>query len=124
MERSAHDGFINIDIAVPDFQVKTAIRIGANPGFVLNICPLTTEIGQRYQVSRLTTLTLGEIRLFHEVHLPTRIKFLTVYTTPFANSKGALSLRGNQKFFLYSHQECCNHSSLFWVRLDKDLGVT
>ncbi len=81
MERSAHDGFINIDIAVPDFQVKTAIRIGANPGFVLNICPLTTEIGQGYQVSGLTTLTLGEIRLFHEVHLPTRIEFSPVYTT-------------------------------------------
>jgi hypothetical protein len=45
MERSAHNGFINIDIAVPDFQVETAIRIGADPGFILNVCPLTAEIG-------------------------------------------------------------------------------
>ena len=44
MERSAHDGFIDIDIAIPDFQVKAAIRIGANPGFILNICPLAAKI--------------------------------------------------------------------------------
>ena len=71
MERAAHNGFIEIDIAIPDFQVKAAIRIGANPGLILNICPLTTKIRQGYQVSRLATLTLGEIHLFHGIHLPT-----------------------------------------------------
>jgi len=36
MEGAAHDGFVPIDVAVPDFKVKTAIGIGANPGFELD----------------------------------------------------------------------------------------
>ena len=44
MERPAHNGFINIDITIPDFQVESTIRIGANPGFVMNGCPLATKI--------------------------------------------------------------------------------
>ena len=40
------DGLINIDIAVADFQVKTTLRIGANPSFVLNRRALTAEIGK------------------------------------------------------------------------------
>jgi len=31
MKRPAINGFININIAIPDFQVETTIRIGANP---------------------------------------------------------------------------------------------
>jgi len=31
MERPAHNGFVNINITIPDFQVETTIRIGANP---------------------------------------------------------------------------------------------
>ena len=73
MKCPAHNGFVNIDITIPDFQVEAAIRIGANPGFVVNRRPLTAKIGQRHQFSRLTLLTLGEIDLFHEVHLPTEI---------------------------------------------------
>ena len=65
MERSAHEGFINIDIPIPDFQVKATIRIGANPGFVMNSCPLATKIRQGYQVSGITLLTLREINLVH-----------------------------------------------------------
>jgi len=44
MQCSAHNGFINIDIPIPDFQVETAIGISANPCFVMNICPLAAEI--------------------------------------------------------------------------------
>ena len=80
MECPTYNGFINIDIAIPDFQVEAAIRIGANPRFVVNSCPLTAKIRQGHQVSRLALLTLGETELFHEVHLPTEIEFLTVYT--------------------------------------------
>lgn len=75
MKCPAHNGFINIDIAIPDFQVKATIRIGTNPGFVVNSCPLTAEIRQGHQVSRLTLLAFGEIKMFHEVHLPTEIEF-------------------------------------------------
>ena len=46
MERPAHNRFINIDIAIPDFQVEAAIRIGANPCFVVNRRPLTAKIRQ------------------------------------------------------------------------------
>jgi len=45
MHYPAHNGLVNIDIAIPDFQVETAIRIGANPCFIMNVCSLTTEIG-------------------------------------------------------------------------------
>jgi hypothetical protein len=44
VECSTHNGFVKINITIPDFQVEAAIRIGANPGFVKNICPLTAEI--------------------------------------------------------------------------------
>ncbi len=73
MKCPAHNGFVDINITVPDFQVEATIRIGANPGFVVNSCPLTAKIRQGHQVSRLAFLTFREIRLFHEVHLPTRI---------------------------------------------------
>ena len=73
MERPTHNGFIYIDITIPDFQVEAAIRIGADPCFVVNGCPLITKIRQGHQVTRLTLLTLGETKLFHEVLLPTGI---------------------------------------------------
>jgi hypothetical protein len=77
VKRTAHNWFINIYIAIPDFQIKTAFRIGADPGFVLYIGTLAAKIGQRHQVSGLAALTFGEIRLFHEIHLPPRLKFST-----------------------------------------------
>ncbi|GAI56911.1 unnamed protein product [marine sediment metagenome] len=40
----AYNGFVNIDITIPDFQVKAAIRIGANPCLVVNSCSLTPKI--------------------------------------------------------------------------------
>ena len=75
MERSAHNRFVDIYITVPDFQVETALRIGADPGFVLNVGTLAAEVGQGHQVSGFAALTFGKIRLFHGVHLPTRLKF-------------------------------------------------
>lgn len=44
MERSAHDWLIDVDIAVPDFQVIAAFGIGADPGLILNVCSLASEI--------------------------------------------------------------------------------
>jgi hypothetical protein len=73
MQRSAHNGFVDVDIAVPDFEIKTAFRIGANPCFVVNIRSLAAEVGQGYQISDLAFLTLGETSVFHGVHLPTYI---------------------------------------------------
>ena len=76
----AHNGFINIYVAIPDFQVEPAIRIGANPCLVVNSCPLTAKIRQGHQVSRVTLLTFRETELFHGVLLPAEIESLTVYT--------------------------------------------
>jgi hypothetical protein len=41
------DGFINIDIAITDFKIKTTIRISADPGFILNRGALAAEIRKR-----------------------------------------------------------------------------
>ncbi len=76
MERSAHNGFVYVNIAVPDFQVEAAIRIGADPCFIVNSCPLTTEIRQGHQVSSVALQAFGKVRLFHGVHLPPNLNHL------------------------------------------------
>jgi len=92
MARPANNGFIYIHITIPDFQVEAAIRIGANPCFVVNSCPLTAKVRQGHKVSRLTLLTLGKTEMFHEVHLPTKIKSLTVYTNQWLLTRAILVL--------------------------------
>ena len=69
--RTAHNGFIYIYIPVPDLQVKAAIGVGTNPGFIMNSCPLITKIRQGYQISCITFLTFGETEVFHYALLPT-----------------------------------------------------
>jgi hypothetical protein len=91
MQCPADNGFVNIDITVPDFQVETAIRIGANPCLVVNGCPLTTKVRQGHQVSRFALQTFGETGLFHEVHLPTKIKSYAVYTIPWLLTRAYFS---------------------------------
>jgi len=80
MRCPTHNGFVNINIPIPYLQVEATIRVSANPGFVVNSRPLIAEIRQGHQVSGLALLTLGEIKLFHLVHLPTKNWFFTVYT--------------------------------------------
>ena len=92
MKCAAHNGFVNKDIAIPDFQVEAAIRIGTHPGFVVNRRSLTSKIGQWHQVSRLTLLTLGETELFHEIHLPTEINYFEVYTKQSLLTRASLTL--------------------------------
>ena len=45
MGRATHNRFVNIDVTIPDFQIKATVRVGTNPGFVVNSCPLTAKIG-------------------------------------------------------------------------------
>jgi hypothetical protein len=71
---SAHDGFVYINVTVPDFQIETAFRIGTNPRFVLDIGALAAKIRQGHKVSGFATLTLGEIRLFHGTPPPNQIQ--------------------------------------------------
>jgi hypothetical protein len=65
VERTTHDGFVNIYVAIPDFQVKATIRVSTDPGFVMDIGPLTTEIGKGYQISAVTLLTFRKTGFVH-----------------------------------------------------------
>ena len=80
MQRPAHNGFVDINVTIPDFQVETAIRIGANPCFIFDRCSLTAKIRQGHQVSSLALLAFREIKLFHRVPLPTEFELFVVYT--------------------------------------------
>jgi hypothetical protein len=93
VECPADNGFVNINITVPDFQVETTIRVGANPCLVMNGCPLTAEVRQGHQVSSLTLQAFGEIGLFHEVHLPTKIRLnlFAVYIMPWLLARAYFS---------------------------------
>ena len=42
---SVVDRFIDINITVADFEIEPTIRVGANPGFVLNGRSLAAKIG-------------------------------------------------------------------------------
>lgn len=61
MQRPAHNGFVDINVTIPDFQVETAIGIGANPCFIFDRCALTAKIRQGHQVSSLALLAFREI---------------------------------------------------------------
>ncbi len=80
MQCPAHNGFVDINVTIPDFQVETAIRIGANPCFIFDRCSLTAKIRQGHQVASIALLAFGKIKLFHGVHLPTEFESLAVYT--------------------------------------------
>ena len=81
MKGPAHDRFIDVDITVPDLQVETAVRVGADPCFVMNTRSLATKIGKGNQVAGLAFLTLGESNLVQDSHLPTITKFSNVVYT-------------------------------------------
>ena len=42
---STHNGLVNIYVTIPDFKIKATIRIGANPGLIVNGRPLAAKIG-------------------------------------------------------------------------------
>jgi hypothetical protein len=66
MERAVANRFINNDIAVTDFYVVQARRVGANPSLVLNGSSLATEIRKRNQITFTTFATPGKC-VFHEI---------------------------------------------------------
>jgi hypothetical protein len=61
---AAHNGFVDVDVTVSDFQVEAAFGIGANPCFVVDISSLTAEIGKGHQVTGITFLTSGKNGFF------------------------------------------------------------
>jgi hypothetical protein len=77
------DGFINIDIAVADFKIKTAFRISTDPGFILNGSALAAKIGKRNQITDFALLTFGEIIGRFQLKPPPCLQCLSLmkYTT-------------------------------------------
>ena len=93
MQRAAHDRLVDIDVTIPDFKVKTAFGVGANPGFIVDSGTLTAEIRQGHQFSGIALLTFGVANLFHGVLLPTvnMRQTILVYTKMSAVDKGGMS---------------------------------
>ncbi len=73
MKRPAHNGFVNINITVPDFQIEATVRIGADPRFVVDSRPLRAKVRQGYQVSFGALAAFRKTILFHDVHLPAEV---------------------------------------------------
>jgi len=48
MESTAHDWLVDVNVAVPDFKVEAAVRVGTDPGFIFDIGSLAAEIRQGY----------------------------------------------------------------------------
>jgi hypothetical protein len=44
MTHATYDGFVQIKVAIPDFEVEAAIRIGTNPSLVVYRRTLTAKI--------------------------------------------------------------------------------
>ena len=55
------DGFINIDITVTNLEIESALRVSADPGFILNCGALAAEIRKRDQITDFALLAFGEI---------------------------------------------------------------
>src|SRR5713226_9303138 len=66
VERPIANGFIDDDIAITDFDVVQARRVGANPCLVLDGSSLATEIRKRNQITFTTLATPGKC-ILHEI---------------------------------------------------------
>jgi len=66
VERAITDRLVDNDVAVTDFDVVQARRIGADPSLVLNRSSLATEIRKRNQITVTTFATPGK-SVFHEI---------------------------------------------------------
>ena len=59
------DRFIEIDVAVADFDVESALGVGANPRFEVHGRTLAPEIRKGYQVAQAAHLTLRKHDRLH-----------------------------------------------------------
>ena len=66
MERAIANRLVDDDIAVTDFNVVQARRVGANPCLILDGSSLATEIRQRNQITFTTLATPGKC-ILHEI---------------------------------------------------------
>jgi hypothetical protein len=66
--RFGEDRFVQVYVAVPDFQVEAAVRVRAYPSFVVDCRSLATKVGERYQIS-VSTRFAGRVILNSHVIL-------------------------------------------------------
>jgi len=66
MGEAAHNRLVSVDVAISYLKVETAIRVRANPCFIVDGRALAAEIGQGHKVTSVTLLTFGESEIFHE----------------------------------------------------------
>ena len=45
MQGPVHNGFVNVYVPIPDFQIETAVRVSADPRLVLDGGSLAAKIG-------------------------------------------------------------------------------
>ena len=74
-------GFVKVYIAVPDFDVETAIRIGAHPRLIVYCRSLTTVVRKGYELAYITLEALRNCLVFHKNLLPRQV--LAEYSIPF-----------------------------------------
>jgi len=65
MHRPAHNGLVYIDITVTDLDVVATIGVSANPGLIIDRCPLTAKVRKGDEIARLAPLAFGESSVFH-----------------------------------------------------------
>ena len=67
---AAENRLIQVYFTIPDLEIVTTVRIGADPGFVVNRCPLTAEIRQGHQYTGVTFLTFRKRAIFQWIPPP------------------------------------------------------
>lgn len=78
MPCAAHDGFVKVEVAVPDLDIVATIGVGANPGLVVYRRPLTAKVRKGNQYSNITLLATGEFIVLQEP--PPILVLKVVYT--------------------------------------------
>jgi hypothetical protein len=67
-------GFIDNDITVPDLDIVEAVRIGTNPGFVLDRGTLAAKVRKGNEIALMTFATLRK-REIHALCPPAQAPF-------------------------------------------------
>jgi hypothetical protein len=60
MKFATKNRLIKVYFAIPDLHIVSTIRTGTHPSLVVNRRPLTTKVGQRYQIPLAAFLTFWE----------------------------------------------------------------
>jgi len=66
MHGATYHWLVYIDVTIPYFEVETTSGVGTHPRLVVDCCPLAAKIGQRYKITSIALLALGETGVLHE----------------------------------------------------------